>query len=283
MKKRDDWVRQAVLDKKLDQLVQDRMCNPEDINIYDAAKAFGMEPNGSFYQKVRDWKRRRIAERSQHEVDVSPQALTEFRKAIDAFSEEATNHFLRELRKASSDVHGAASLRVAAAERRTEEEEAVAKEAIDSWMKVEEYRDALQQRIEDLERELEEARSREERLLGRLEECHAIMQAQEAEAKAGKAKGPDEREGSKPQVAKHPSAPEATAGLTKQQAGPVGEPQGNKPPLPLDARDVVVGARKVQNPSRDDRPSASEPGRPVGGQSELPLASKDPSPSREDR
>ena len=62
MKKSSEWVRQSVLDKKLDELVEDRGCTAADLNIYDAAKVLEIAPGGEFYKKVHDWKQRRTAE-----------------------------------------------------------------------------------------------------------------------------------------------------------------------------------------------------------------------------
>lgn len=50
MKKSSDWVRQQDLDKKLDQLVEERGCTPAELIPYDAAKALGIEPSGEFYR-----------------------------------------------------------------------------------------------------------------------------------------------------------------------------------------------------------------------------------------
>lgn len=301
MKKSEDWATKTDLFKRLDQLAQDKGFPPEELKIYSAARALGIEPNGRFYAVAREWAECRVAERDQPEVDVSPEAQAGFRKALETFSDDAMGHFQRALRMAVNDVNGAALLRIAAAERRASKEQAAADEVIASWVKTEEELRAVRQKVETLERELAEGKSREERLAGRLEERGAIMQeqVQAAKARTAIAKAPEpspdiasEQDGRPAQSLAATDAAQTPARASevasdRPQAGPAGKPPGSQPPLP-DGRKAEATASDdkasaAHNSLRDDRPSASEPDRPKGGQSELPLASSDAARKGEDR
>lgn len=177
MKKSSDWLRQPSLDKKLDQLVQERDCTPAELIPYDAAKALDIEPSGEFYKKVRDWKQRRASESGAPVMEVPPHAHAAFRETVDRFADEAMGAFVRAVRTVGGDLDRAATLRITDAERRADKAQAEANGLLDHWATAETQRDAALARVADLEQMLGDARHREDVMSVRLEERDALLKA----------------------------------------------------------------------------------------------------------
>lgn len=170
MKDSDKWLRTKELDKRLDQLVKERGCTPNELNIYDAAKVLKTEPNGYFYKRVREWQQRRASEADRRFIEVPEFAEAEFRQALDGFAGSAMDCFIRVVRSVGGDLDRAAALRVADAERRLGEALAEAEHLIDRWNETEENLYVFEAHCQRLEQELKESHDRELRLLGRLEQ-----------------------------------------------------------------------------------------------------------------
>ncbi|WP_375271094.1 hypothetical protein [Sphingomonas sp.] len=177
MKKSGDWVRQPGLDKKLDQLVEERGCTPAEVIPYDAAKALEIEPSGEFYRKVRDWKQRRAAENHAPVMEVPPHVQAEFRETVDRFAAEAMSSFLRAVRSVGGDLDRVATLRITDAERRADDAQAEVNGLLDHWTDAEAQRDAALAKVADLEEALADAKRRADVLTVRLEERDALFKA----------------------------------------------------------------------------------------------------------
>jgi len=255
MKKSSEWVRQPGLDKKLDQLVEERGCTPAEVIAYDAAKALGIEPSGDFYKKVRDWKQRRAAEHDVPVMEVPPQVQAEFRETVDRFAAEAMSSFVRAVRGVGGDLNRVATLRIGDAERRADDAQAEVNGLLDHWTAAEAQRDAALARVTDLEKALADARRREEVAVVRLEERDALLKALRPEPRS---KG----------SAITPSAP----GANLASDGNDGDRQvGN---MAIDASSVTAdqAVADVEGPKQS---TVGDADRPEGGQVEMPLGISD--------
>lgn len=180
MKKSTEWVRQPALDKMLDQLVEDRGCTPAELNIYDAAKVLEIEPNGEFYKKVRDWKKRRTAESERPTVEVPAHVHADLQAMFDQLSSDGMSRVLRAVGELAGVANRHATSRIADAERQADDARAEVDELVDRWTDAETKRDAAFVKIDELEADLADVLRREERLLIRLEERDRLLDVLEA-------------------------------------------------------------------------------------------------------
>lgn len=253
MKKSSEWVRQAALDKMLDQLVEERGCTPAELIAYDAAKALGIEPSGEFYKKFRDWKQRRVAERDAPVMEVPPHVQADFRETVDHFAGEAMTAFLRAVRVIGGDLNRTAMLRVADAERRAEDAQAEVNSLIDHWTEAEAKRDTATARVAELEQALEDAQRREDVLTARLEERDALLKMVKLAASDSAALAPAV-EDSRPPV-------NGTGDRDRQ----VSDGLVDVDPVPADQPVADISA------DEPEQLAAIPTDQPKGGQAEMPL------------
>lgn len=170
MTESEEWLRQDMVDTKADEVLAERECAVEEVKPYWVGKKFGIKPNGAFCLKVYDWRRRRQAEADRPSIDVPPEVISELRESIARFNAELMASFMRTVRMIGGDIDRVAMLRVTDAERRRDQIDSDLVDMGDICQIAEAaLADALA-RIAQLELKLDEARSREDRLVGRLEQ-----------------------------------------------------------------------------------------------------------------
>jgi len=173
MKASSEWVRQPMVDEAADAIVAKRKCVIADVTAYQVAKSLDCEPNGELHTKIRDWRRRRQHEAAVTAIDVPPEAEAEFGGVLDRMTGEAKAIFRSTIQRVGSDFERSKTLRVVDAERRRDAAEAETDQVLELWQKTEaDLSDALL-KIGELNQALVEAKSREDRLTGRLDQRNA--------------------------------------------------------------------------------------------------------------
>lgn len=189
MKDSCDWIRQPKVDEACDEVAKRRGCSTSQVTPYAVAKYLNCEPNGALYEKVRDWKRRRTQQGQIIAIEVSPAQAAEFRAILDRASEELYAQFLRAVGLAAGEIQREASHSIAQANTRANEAEAETAEVLALCSEADAKFAAAQQQNEMLSKALEEAKLREERLLGRIEQLQASFSAGHSSSRAAKGDG----------------------------------------------------------------------------------------------
>lgn len=170
MKNSKDWIRQPMVDEAADAFVATGEYDVSDVTAYQVGKALGCEPNGALHAKVRDWRRRRQDQTASSAIEVPTEAEAEFGGVLDRMTGESKAVFRRTIQQVGGEVERTMMPRVVDAERRRDAAEAETDKVLELWQKTEaELSDALL-KIGELEQAAVEARLREERLIGRLEQ-----------------------------------------------------------------------------------------------------------------
>lgn len=170
MKNSDEWIRQDSINKACDQLVTDLGCHYSEVRPYRVAKAMNCEPNGSLYEKVRNWRLRQEAENPEPEIEVPAAIEAELRGLFDRISDDGIACFKRAVRRIGGDLDRAAALRTADAERRLCRAEEEVADLLALCQNVEGQMAQAQDQIARLESDLALSQASEQRLLGRLEQ-----------------------------------------------------------------------------------------------------------------
>jgi hypothetical protein len=169
MKKSEEWLRPNVLAGKLENLVKSGQWNPDGC-INQAAALLGVEPNGLFYKNVRLWKAAVAEKDAPPALEVPPEVRAAFQGLFDRFTADGMNTLLTAFRDTVSAIHRDASLRIGTAEQRLSRSKAEVEMLTDRWIEAEEERDAARTQSDQLQAQLNDARHREDRLLGRIEQ-----------------------------------------------------------------------------------------------------------------
>lgn len=170
MKEAHEWVRQPKVDAAADKVAAERGCHPSEVKPYWVAKMLGVEHNGALSEKVFDWRRRRLAENATLTIAVPTHAETAFREHFDQLGRDAVAIFRRTVGTIGSELDHAAALRISDAERRRDQAEVDRDDVLVLCRQAEEQRGKLEARVADLQKQVDEARRVNDRLLGRLEQ-----------------------------------------------------------------------------------------------------------------
>ncbi|GAL99311.1 hypothetical protein [Sphingomonas parapaucimobilis] len=169
MKKSEDWLRPNVLAEKLENLVKSGQWKPDGC-INKAAALLGVEPNGLFYKNVRLWVAAGAERDAPPALEVPPEVRAAFESLFDRFTADGMNTLLSAFRDTVNAIHREASLRIATAEQRVSRSEAEVSTLMERWIKTEQERDNARAESNQLRAQLDDARRREDRLIGRLEQ-----------------------------------------------------------------------------------------------------------------
>jgi uncharacterized membrane protein YqiK len=264
MKKKNEWLTPEKLFPALDGLLSEAGWVLGTFTAHAAAQELGLQPNATFYRLFNSWQDDRWAKVSSSGSATIAEVEAELRQNAQAFVDEMVNSWVAVLSNSVAVVNQAADQRVAVAERAKAAINEDRLEILDEWAKAEEERDAALKELADLRRQLEAKTNENVALRARLKERAELIKAIEAQNSS--------------LTPVH--APEPLAAVEAARP-PVGDGEGHATASQRSDK-TMQGQSRVSYFNRDDRPSASEPDRPVGGQSELPLASNDPNP-QEDR
>jgi len=169
MKKSKDWLRPNVVAGMMEGLVKSGRWKPGD-SIFEAAVLLGVEPNGGFYRNVKLWLAAGAERAAPPALEVPPEVRAAFQGLFDRFTTDGTKTLLGAFSDTVNTIHRDASLRIATAEERLNRSEAEVKMLMDRWIEAEQERDAAQSQSDQLKAQLDDARRREDRLTGRLEQ-----------------------------------------------------------------------------------------------------------------
>lgn len=266
MKKRDEWLTQEAADKQFHRLIDQFGKNPAMLTGYEAAKLLGVEANGPFYAKFKEWQASQLALANGPVLEVPAEVVAQFRSSITQFGDTLLKAVIENIGSSTGIFSHNAELRV---------RDALAKEATAR-------RDSCQmlETLSRVEAERDEAIALCSKLKGDLDNAMARNAQLAADVKAR-----DEFIRSiRDDLIARPNATSDTAATTSggDVRADTGQP-ARSGEVETDAGASDIEPENVQDSPCDDRPSASEPDRPMGGQSELPLVSTDPTPEREDR
>lgn len=175
MKERNDWLGQEKLDAELDRLVDAGTITVDSPNIYKAAKELDAKPSGSFYQKVRDWQKRRQVDLAAPMLQVSPAVEAEFKAILDDFMAQAMASFLATLGRVGGEIDRSATLRVTDAQQRLARADSEIDRLAGEWARCEVDLQLALDRIRLLKERLGDAKRDAERLTGRLEEQSRLL------------------------------------------------------------------------------------------------------------
>lgn len=190
MKKSKDWLRPNVVAGMMEGLVKSEQWKPDDC-ILDAARLLGVDPGGGFYKNVKLWLAAGAERDAPPAIEVPPVVRTAFQGLFDRFTTDGMNTLLSAFRDTINTIHRDASLRIATAEERLNRSEAEVRMLMDRWVEAEQERDAAQTQNDQLTAQLDDARRREDRLIGRLEQVSiqsdkpAITKSNEVDLGAG--------------------------------------------------------------------------------------------------
>lgn len=254
MKERNDWLGQEKLDAELDRLVDAGTITVDSPNIYKAAKELYAKPSGSFYQKARDWQKRRQADLAGPMLQVSPAVEAEFKAILDDFVAQAMASFLATLGRVGGEIDRSATLRVTDAQQRLARADSEIDRLAGEWARCEGDLQLALDRIHLIEERLGDAKRDAERLTGRLEEQSKLLDLRTLSGAKSSEKQPD--------AAVEADAEQATV-LDRES-----EPESPVVPGERSACEHVEGGVKTQ-------PLASESDLPPAGPRELPLVSKE--------
>ncbi|WP_394648024.1 hypothetical protein [uncultured Sphingomonas sp.] len=169
MKKSEDWLRPNVLAEKLEKLVKSGQWKPDGC-INQAAVLLGVKPNGLFYKNVKLWLAAGAERDAPPALEVPPEVRAAFESLFDRFTADGMNSLLNAFRDTVTVIHRDASLRIAMAEQRHTRSETEVNMLTDFWIEAGQERDAAKTQINQLRAQLDDARRREDRLTGRLEQ-----------------------------------------------------------------------------------------------------------------
>ncbi|MGB3752448.1 MAG: hypothetical protein WA954_00945 [Parerythrobacter sp.] len=170
MKKSDEWFREGELEKKFDDIAEERAITPPEMKPNEIAEELGCSASGSFYKRFRIWKASRQAEMDRPILEVSPKAKEEFKRIIAENSQKMLESCENQLRIVGGALDHAAKLRTAEAERSAAEATESESDLIENLIRVEDERDEGLAQIDKLASELQEMRSKYDRLAGRVDE-----------------------------------------------------------------------------------------------------------------
>jgi hypothetical protein len=272
MKPSKDWLTQEKAEKAFETLITDRGWVVGEFTGYAAAKALGVHPNREFYLKFDPWLKTKLRELEGQPLKDTSEFPQPLRAKIEGVLAEIETAWVDRVESTVAMAARSAEQRVAHAQRIAEASREELEHVTAQWGEAEQERDEACKRIAKLEQQLADAHKRlaehEATLAERerqLERLIASVQASRSEVVAGHT--------DKGAIASDENAASATVGLPEEGlAEAASGPPASGPDEDID-----------QDSPFDDRPSASEPGRPAGGQSELPLASDDSNPEGEDR
>lgn len=266
MKKRDEWLTQEAAEQQFQRLIDEFNKNPAMLTGYEAANLLNVEANGPFYKKFKAWRGSQLALAHGPVLEVPAEVVAQLRASITRFGDTLLNAVVENIGSTTGIFSHNAELRV---------QDALAKEATarrDS--------DQMLETLSKVEAERDEAIALCGKLKGDLDNAMARNAQLAADVRAR-----DEFIRSiRDDLVARPNATSVPAATTS--GGDVRADTGQlarSGVVDTDAGASVVEQDNVQDSLCDDRPSASEPARPIGGQSELPLDSADPTPEREDR
>jgi len=266
MKKRDEWLTQEAADKQFQRLVDEFNKNPSMLTGYEAAKLLGVEANGPFYAKFRVWQGREGASATGPFLEVPGEIVEQLRSLIGDSGDMLLKAVVGNMGSLTGVVSQNAELRV---------RDAQAKEAT-----ARRDGDQLAELLSRVEAERDNALSLTDKLKDACLIARDRISQLEAEVRARDAVIRSIRD----DLIVAPSATSVPANATPGGNVRVGTgQQARSGGVDTDPGASGVEPDNVQDSPCDDRPLASEPDRPIGGQSELPLDSADPTPEREDR
>jgi hypothetical protein len=173
VKESENWTRQPKVDEAADAIVATGKCGVIDVKGYQVAKALGCEPNGELYTKVRDWRRRRQDQAVLSTIVVPPETEAALDDALGRMTGEVKALVIRSIQQAGSDFERSKTLQIVDAERRRDAAEAETDNVLELWQKTEADLSDASAKIEELEKKLVAASSRETFLAGRLEQRNA--------------------------------------------------------------------------------------------------------------
>ncbi|MET3710779.1 hypothetical protein ABIC65_001481 [Sphingomonas trueperi] len=175
MKGSKDWIRQEMVDQAADEYVAANNCEPRDLTAFRLSKILGCHANKALYDKVNDWRRRRGEAAEEAGVDLPAGVEVAFKAYMDQVAVEATRSFVRSAREVAGAIDRAANLRVSHAERRQRDSESEFAELLQALEEAHGEIDELQVSVEAMKEALAEAQRREDRLLGRLDQCQVEL------------------------------------------------------------------------------------------------------------
>lgn len=176
MKKSKDWVRQEDLDKKLEALVEHLGEILESMTICEVAQRLGVEANGEFYRKFRDWKLRQEGVAQAPAIGMPSDAKAQLRSALDRMADQVMDIAGATILRVGGDYARTAELRVIDAERRVAAAEAREEYLLGKWTETETKLDFALERADLAEAEVGKLTREIDWLYGRLEERGAVRE-----------------------------------------------------------------------------------------------------------
>ncbi len=266
MKKRDEWLTQEAADKQFQRLIDEFNKAPGMLTGYEAAKLLGVEGNGSFYLKFRAWQGRQLASANGPVLEVPAEVVAQLRSSITEFGDTLLKAVVENIGSSTGIFSHNAELRVRDAQAKETTARRDGDQLAELLSQVEAERDDAFALCGKLEDDLHNAKARNAQLAADVRARDQLIRSIRVDLIAG------------PSAASVPAAT-TSGGDVRADSGE----RARSGDVETDAAASGVEPENVQDAPCDDRPSASEPDRPLGGQSELPLAITDSTPEREDR
>ena len=275
MVSKDQWFTDEKAPSAFDSLSKKGMF-PGGFNGYQAAKALDVSPSPTFYKKFYAWEKAALEKSQQDDLPTSsgfPKTMTAM---IDAFQKEAEKSWSDERSQLAQSITEAADERVSAARKREHLKREDNAHLVQLARDFENERDEALDKNAELQSLLDDSETQNAVLTARLAEREASFEKMLATFKA--AASNDTRTGSPKTSPMHGDPILAS----NEKVAPDGSPKTRTQPS-VDALDPTA-ARETADPNSpaDNRPSASEPDRPEGGQSKLPPVNGNPKPTAED-
>lgn len=272
MKPSKDWLTQKKAEKAFETLITDHGWVVGEFTAYAAAKALGLHANREFYLKFEPWLKSKLRELEGQPLKDTSEFPPPLRAKIEGVLAEIETAWVDRVQSKVAMAARSAEQRVAHAQRIAEASREEVEHVTAQWGEAERDLNEALERIVELERQLADSQAKKaeheatlaererqlERLIARVQENRSEMPAGHTD------KGP---------AASVENAASATARFSEE--GSAEAASGS----PASGPDEDID----RDPPSDNRPSASETGRPAGGQSELALDSTDPNAEREDR
>jgi hypothetical protein len=266
MKKRDEWLTQEAADKQFQRLIDEFNKTPGMLTGYEAAKLLGVEANGPFYAKFRVWQGRQLASASGPVLEVPAEVVAQLRSSITEFGDTLLKKVVENIGSSTGIVSHNAELRVRDAQAKEATARRDGDQLAELLSQVEAERDDALALCGKLEDDLQNSKARNAQLAADVRARDGLIRSIRVDLIARTSAT------SVPAITTSGGDVRADSGQQARSGG-----------VETDAVASGVEPENVEDTPCDDRPSASEPDRPMGGQSELPLVSTDPTPEREDR
>jgi hypothetical protein len=266
MKKKNEWLKQETVFPALDDLLSKPGWVFGNFTPNAAAVELGLSPNTTFYKLFYAWDEAHRAKVSSTGPASISEAEAELRQNAQKFIDEMATSLVSILSNSITVINQAADQRVAIAERSSTTVAGDRAEIFKAWEKAEKEREAADWEVAELQKQLAEKDAEIAALQARLEERDAIFETIKTKMAAP----------TTPADAQEPTAAVADG------IEPADDRAEDQPVVSRQCGETALADGESFDFNFDDRPSASEPDRPQGGQSELPLASNDPNP-QEDR